>query len=58
MNGSGATNAGLVVKDATAPNTVSGSLLWDSTNDQWIAGALGSEAKILLANGDGVVSGS
>jgi len=58
LNGSGATNAGLVVKDATAPNTVSGSLLWDSTNDQWIAGALGSEYKILLANGDSVVSGS
>jgi hypothetical protein len=31
LNGSGATNGGLYVKDATAPNTVSGSLLWDST---------------------------
>lgn len=48
LNGSGATNAGLVVRDATAPNTISGSLLWDSTNDQWIAGALGGEEKIIL----------
>ena len=48
LNGSGATNAGLVVRDATAPNTISGSLLWDSTNDQWIAGVLGGEEKIIL----------
>lgn len=48
LNGTGATNAGLVVRDATAPNTISGSLLWDSTNDQWIAGGLGSEERIIL----------
>ena len=58
LNGSGATNAGLLVKDPTAPNTISGSLLWDSTNDYWKGGALGSESKLLLAGGDGVVSGS
>jgi hypothetical protein len=58
LNGTGAANGGLLVKDVTAPNTVSGSLLWDSTNDYWKAGALGAEEKILLANGDGVVSGS
>ena len=58
LNGSGAVNGGLLVKDVTAPNTVSGSLLWDSTNDYWKAGALGGEERILLANGDGVVSGS
>jgi hypothetical protein len=58
LNGTGAVNGGLLVKDVTAPNTVSGSLLWDTTNDQWIAGQLGSESKILLASGDGVVSGS
>jgi hypothetical protein len=58
LNGSGATNAGLLVKDPTAPNTVSGSLIWDSTNDHWKGGALGSESKLLLANGDNVVSGS
>jgi hypothetical protein len=50
--------AGLYANDATAPSTVSGSILWDGTNDQWIAGQSGSEVKILLANGDGVVSGS
>ena len=58
LNGSGAANGGLLVKDATAPNTASGSLLWDSTNDYWKAGALGSEEEILLRNVHGVVSGS
>jgi hypothetical protein len=48
LNGSGAANAGLVVRDATSPNTISGSLLWDSTNDRWIAGELGSEQPIVL----------
>lgn len=58
LNGSGATNGGIMVKDATAPNTATGSLLWDSTNDYWKAGVSGSEVKILRAGGDGVVSGS
>ena len=58
LNGTGATNGGLLVKDPTAPNTVSGSLLWDSTNDYWKAGAAGAESKLLRAGGDGVVSGS
>jgi hypothetical protein len=48
LNGTGATNAGLVVKDPTSPNTVSGSLLWDSTNDYWIAGPLGTEKRIAV----------
>ena len=58
LNGTGAANGGLLVKDPTAPNTVSGSLLWDSTNDYWKAGALGAESKLLRAGGDSVVSGS
>ena len=58
LNGTGAANGGLLVKDPTAPNTVSGSLLWDSTNDYWKAGALGAESKLLRADGDGVISGS
>jgi hypothetical protein len=58
LNGSAAANGGLLVKDATNPNTVSGSLLWDSTNDYWKAGASGSESKLLRAGGDSVVSGS
>ena len=48
MNGTGATNAGLVVRDATAATLTSGSLLWDTTNDKWIAGPLGSEDDIVL----------
>jgi hypothetical protein len=58
LNGTGAANGGLRVKDPTSPNTVSGSLLWDSTNDYWIGGALGNESKLLRAAGDSVVSGS
>jgi hypothetical protein len=58
LNGTGAANGGLLVKDPTAPNTVSGSLLWDSTNDYWKAGALGAESKLLRADGDGVISSS
>jgi len=58
LNGSGATNGGLMVKDPTAPNTATGSLLWDSTNDYWKAGISGSEVKILRAGGDNVVSSS
>jgi hypothetical protein len=48
LNGSGATNAGIVVRDATSPTTTSGSLLWDTTNDKWIAGPLGSEDDVVL----------
>jgi hypothetical protein len=56
LNGAGAANAGIVVRDATG-TTTSGSLLWDTTNDRWIAGPLGSEAKV-LTDGMGVISGS
>jgi hypothetical protein len=51
LNGSGATNAGLVVRDATASTLTSGSLLWDTTNDRWIAGPLGSEIEIATISG-------
>lgn len=44
--------AGLQVTDATAPNTVSGSLLWDGTNDYWKGGALGSEKEFARLNAD------
>ena len=47
LNGSGATFAGLRVKDTTAPSQISGSLLWDSTNDYWVAGQLGSEQRLV-----------
>ena len=51
LNGSGATNGGIHIKDATAPNTATGSLLWDTTNDKWIAGALGSELELVTISG-------
>jgi hypothetical protein len=58
LNGTGAANGGLIVKDPTAPSTLSGSLLWDTTNDYWKAGTFGNESKVLVAAGDSVVSGS
>jgi hypothetical protein len=58
LNGTGAANGGLLVKDPTGGSTVSGSLLWDSTNDYWKAGVAGAESKLLRADGDGVISGS
>jgi hypothetical protein len=47
LNGSGATSAGLRVKDTTGVSQISGSLLWDATNDYWIAGQLGSEQRLI-----------
>jgi hypothetical protein len=58
LNGRGLQHGGLLVKDADSPNEISGSLLWDSINDRWIAGPKDSEQNILLAGSDGVVSGS
>lgn len=52
LNGSGVANGGLLVKDVTAPNQVSGSLLWDSTNDYWKGGASGSEKEFARFNAD------
>ena len=56
--GGSATTSGILTKDATGGSTTSGSFLWNATNDRWTAGKLGSESNVLLANGDGVVSGS
>jgi hypothetical protein len=58
LNGSGVANGGLLVKDSTGASTISGSLLWDTTNDYWKGGKNGSESKILLAGGDNIISGS
>lgn len=52
LNGTGAVNGGLLVKDVTNPNQVSGSLLWDTTNDYWKGGAAGSEKRIVLQDAD------
>jgi len=46
LNGTDKAFGGLLIKDPTNPNLVSGSLLWDTTNDQWIAGQEGSELPI------------
>ena len=56
LNAGGGINGGLVVRDVTG-TTTSGSLLWDTANDYWIAGPLGSEAKV-LTDGMGLISGS
>lgn len=48
LNGSEASYGGLLIKDVTSPNTISGSLLWDSTNDRWIGGPLGDEDTIIV----------
>ena len=58
LNGTGVANGGLLVKDPTAASFISGSLLWDSSNDYWIGGKKDLESKILLAGGDGIVSSS
>ena len=50
LNGSYAANGGLLVKDVTNPNTVSGSLLWNPTVDHWMGGALGSEKQFARFN--------
>jgi hypothetical protein len=58
LNAAGTTNGGLIVRDATGGNTNSGSIVWDVNSDYWKAGISGSESKVLLSNGDSVVSGS
>jgi len=55
--GGSQTLSGIYTKDATGTLS-SGSLLWNASIDRWIAGASGSESIILLAGGDGVLSGS
>jgi hypothetical protein len=57
LNGTGAANGGIYVKDPTAPTTGTGSIIWDSTGDFWKAGLKDSEHRILTVN-DGIVSGS
>ena len=58
LNGTNTTNGGIYVKDGAGASTLTGSMLWDTTNDKWIAGTLGNEIAILRATGDSIVSGS
>jgi hypothetical protein len=55
LNGNESNFGGLSIKDTVNPNTVSGSLLWDATNDEWIGGPQGSEQP--LARKDHLVWG-
>jgi len=48
LNGVNGSFGGLYVNDPTNPSKISGSLLWDSINDYWIAGPSGSEEKVAL----------
>jgi hypothetical protein len=48
LNGSEGSLGGIYVNDPTTPSKISGSLLWDSVNDYWIAGISGSEEKVIL----------
>ena len=50
LNGSGAANGGLLVRDVTGGSTTSGSFLWDTTNDFWKAGAAGAEKEVARFN--------
>jgi hypothetical protein len=54
LNGTSQTNGGLLIKDPTSPNTISGSLLWDTTGDYWKGGPLGFEKKFVLQSGSGL----
>ena len=62
--GGSQTTGGILVKDATSSSTVSGSLLWDSSNDFWKAGKLGSESELITTSNivtklpTGTISGS
>ncbi len=59
LNGTEESFGGLMIKDPTNPNKISGSLLWDTAQDKWIAGPLGSEDTIvLLTDLDNILSGS
>ena len=56
--GGAAQYAGIQVGDATSPGTESGSLVYNGATNRWMAGQSGSEVNVLIADGDGVVSGS
>ena len=56
LNGTAAAFGGIQVNDPTTPNYVSGSLLWDSANDVWIAGPSGSELPIVLQSDSGTIN--
>ena len=48
LNGSGAANGGIEVRDVTSPNVLSGSLIWDGLENKWKGGPKGSEEDFIL----------
>ena len=48
LNGTGASNAGIEVRDVTSPGILSGSLIWDGVTNYWKGGTKGNEERILL----------
>ena len=48
LNGSGAANGGIEVRDVTSPNLLSGSLIWDGLENKWKGGSKGSEDNLVL----------
>ena len=49
--GGSVVKSGILTKDGTGGSTISGSLLWDGTNDYWIAGISGSELPLATTTG-------
>ena len=58
LNGTEGAHAGLLIKDPVSPHSISGSLLWDRIEDQWVAGQLGYEEKVILQSDLDNLSGS
>ena len=50
--GGSATTSGILVKDVTGGSSLSGSFLWDATNDFWKAGRFGNEQQIITKEND------
>ena len=48
LNGSGAANAGIEVRDTESPGVLSGSLIYDTGDNTWKAGIKGSEERLLI----------
>jgi hypothetical protein len=48
LNGSGAANAGIEVRDTESPGVLSGSLIYDTGENTWKAGTKGSEERLLI----------
>jgi len=51
LNGAGAANGGIHIKDATGGGNATGSIIYDTTNDVWKAGVKDSEIEIANISG-------